>query len=137
MKAELTHGNTPQDGHTVLATNLANDRCYAFSAYVMNAVPGKVAIACTHPDGIVIPPADAMMCAEAIVNAVADADPEGFDALWMGLVASVRAARTPKPSTGWTDAEIAAHEAQYPEGPNVTNGDDESMEVLTGTTLAR
>ena len=94
MKAELTHGNTPQDGHTVLATNLANDRCYAFSAYVMNAVPGKVAIACTHPDGIVIPPAEAMMCAEAIVNAVADADPEGFDALWMGLVASVRSART-------------------------------------------
>ena len=94
MKAELTHGNTPQDGHTVLATNLANDRCYAFSAYVMNAVPGKVAIACTHPDGIVIPPADAMMCAEAIVNAVADADPANFDALWMGLVASIRSART-------------------------------------------
>lgn len=97
MKAELTHGNTPQDGHTVLATNLANDRCYAFSAYVMNAVPGKVAIACTHPDGIVIPPAEAMMCAEAIVNAVADADPEGFDALWMGLVASIRSARTQQP----------------------------------------
>ena len=134
MNAELTHSNTPREGHTVLAQTNTNGKMYSFCGWVQR---GLVIIQCTEPDGIATKPAEAMMCAEAIVRAVADADPEGFDALWMGLVASVRAARTPKPSTGWTDAEIAAHEAQYPEGPNVTNGDDESMEVLTGTTLAR
>ena len=91
MKAELTHGNTPREGHSVLAQTNTNGKTYSFCGWVQS---GLVIIQCTEPDGIATKPAEAMMCAEAIVRAVADADPEGFDALWMGLVASIRSART-------------------------------------------
>lgn len=119
MKAELTHGNTPREGHSVLAQTNTNGKTYSFCGWVQS---GLVIIQCTEPDGIATKPAEAMMCAEAIVRAVADADPEGFDALWMGLVASIRSART-RPvdlPTDLTCDKVNQQEEQYLQGTNET-----------------
>ena len=41
-----------------------------------------------------VPPEKLMECAEGMAKVAAQIDPDGFDALWMGLVASIRSART-------------------------------------------
>ena len=121
---ELKHGPTPYDGHTAVVND--DGSLASLNAYVPAHRSGNVGIQLVTASGKIAhsftPPAEAMMCAEAIVRAVADADPEGFDALWMGLVASIRSART-RPvdlPTDLTCDKVNQQEEQYLQGTNET-----------------
>ena len=65
-----------------------------------------------------VPPEKLMECAEGMAKVAAQIDPDGFDALWMGLVASIRSART-RPVDLPTDLTCDVpnyREAQYLQG---------------------
>jgi hypothetical protein len=96
MNNEIEIGTDPRHGHSCLLKNLGNVPYVSYRAWASMAVPGTVGIVATQGGGTV-DPEGALMVARCIVHAVQDADPDGFDALWMRFVADIRAARTPAP----------------------------------------